>query len=167
MNKLTRKDRIINALIVVSVLVVGFVVWYLPPAIAYWRSSDVYKRYSRVEGVRATYIKDFPLNDTLTVAVTLLEATDSAGWERLKEGFAVIPIPPEVLAYCDSNTIDVWLAAKHDYSLRADSVLLNNDLIAMNYMKHIISVFILESVDQKEAILHYQAKSLTPNTKLK
>ena len=106
MNKLTRKDRIINALIVVSVLVVGFVVWYLPPAIAYWRCSEVYKRYSRVEGVRATYIKDFRVNDTLTIGVTLLEATTDSGWATLMDAFVSDEMKKE-MENC-SQTAKVW-----------------------------------------------------------
>jgi hypothetical protein len=132
--------------------------------VPYWQCSEVYKRYAHTKDIRATYIKNFPLNDTLTVGVTLLEATTDSGWARLQEDFAVIPVPPEALAFCDSNTVNVWLAAKRDYSLRADSILLNNDLIAMNYMKHIISVFKLESEEQRDAILHYQATSITLNT---
>ncbi len=64
--------------------------------------SEVYKRYHKVEGVRASYIKNFPLNDTLTIGVTLLEATDSAGWEYLLEAFN---IPHELTEIED---IDVW-----------------------------------------------------------
>ena len=89
MRKLSRKDRAICILIVVVVVGCVVVARYLPPAMAYWGSSEVYKRYSRVEGVRATYVKDFRVNDTLTVGVTLLEATDSAGWEYLLDRFNV------------------------------------------------------------------------------
>ena len=150
----------------IFILIVGGVlaIKYLPSIVPYWQCSEVYKRYAHTKDIRATYIKNFPLNDTLTVGVTLLEATTDSGWARLQEDFAVIPVPPEALAFCDSNTVNVWLAAKRDYSLRADSILLNNDLIAMNYMKHIISVFKLESEEQRDAILHYQATSITLNT---
>jgi hypothetical protein len=45
--------------------------------------SDVYTRYKDTPGIMADYIRRFPLNDTLTVAVTLLQATDSASWASL------------------------------------------------------------------------------------
>ena len=152
--------------ILVCLLAIGVVliVARCPRTVPLEECSEVYKRYKDVEGVRATYVKDYRVNDTLTMGVTLLEATTDSGWVRLQEDFAVIPVPPEALAFCDSNTVNVWLAAKRDYSLRADSILLNNDLIAMNYMKHIISVFKLESEEQRDAILHYQATSITLNT---
>lgn len=100
--KLNKRDRLINTLIVIAVIGGVLAVRYLPPAIAYWRSSEVYKRYSKVEGVRATYIKDFRVNDTVTVGVTLLEATDSAGWEYLINKFN---ISQEII---EETAIDVW-----------------------------------------------------------
>ena len=70
-----------------AVLVMAVVVIRYPRTVPLDECSDVYKRYKDVEGVRATYIKDFRVNDTLTIGVTLLEATDSEGWERLLKAF--------------------------------------------------------------------------------
>ena len=70
-----------------AVLVMAVVVIRYPRTVPLEECSDVYKRYKDVEGVRATYIKDFRVNDTLTIGVTLLEATDSEGWERLLKAF--------------------------------------------------------------------------------
>ena len=157
MNKLTRKDRIINALIVVSVLVVGFVVWYLPPAIAYWRSSEVYKRYSRAEGVRATYVKDFRVNDTLTVGVTLLEATDSAGWERMIKKFN---IPQELI---EENEIDIWTRKslknhpetaykKSDADQQEVETKPVIEIVAISMKKHQICLFHTQNEKEQDAV---------------
>ena len=62
----------------------------------------MYKRYKDVEGVRATYVKDYRVNDTLTIGVTLLEATDSAGWEYLIEKFNIRQ------GLLELKGIDVW-----------------------------------------------------------
>ena len=155
MKKLKRKDRIINALIVVPVIVMALVVWYLPPTIAYWRSSEVYKRYSRVEGVRATYIKDFPLNDTLTVAVTLLEATTDSGWAVLQEDFGlpVIPKEYEELICGDSDRVITENYPK-SAPLYIDEDTLTNDLIAISYYKHSICHFVISSREKKNIIMH-------------
>lgn len=159
-----KKGWPIRVLIFVAIVGGTLAIKYLPSIVPYWQCSEVYKRYAHTKDIRATYIKNFPLNDTLTVGVTLLEATTDSGWARLMEDFAIIPIPSDILAYCDSNTVNMWMAAKRDYSLRADPDLLNNDLIAMNYLKHIISVFHLESENQQDAILHYQTESITLKT---
>ena len=128
---------------------------YLPGAVAYWRSSEVYKRYCEVEGVRASYVKDYPVNDTLTVAVTLLEATTDSGWAMLQRDFSITPIPPEVINLIDSNSVDLWLASKRDYSRPKDSILSNNYLIAASRFKHKIAIFDIWSEEQLDAIYYY------------
>ena len=97
-----RKDTIINILIFVVIVGGALVYRYMQSVVPYWQCSEVYKRYHKVEGVQATYIKNYPVNDTLTIGVTLLEATDSAGWEYLLQAFN---IPHELTEIAD---IDVW-----------------------------------------------------------
>ncbi len=96
------KDKIINVAIFVTIVGGALLVKYLPGVVPYWQCSEVYKRYHKVEGVQATYIKNYPVNDTLTIGVTLLEATDSAGWEYLLQAFN---IPQEMI---EMEEIDVW-----------------------------------------------------------
>lgn len=60
--------------------------------------SELYTRYENVEGIEVSFIKNFRVNDTVAVDVTLLEATDSAGWARMKEDFCfkgLEDFPPE------------------------------------------------------------------------
>ena len=152
MKKLKRKDRIINALIISFVIGVGFLVWFLPPAIAYWRSSEVYKRYSKVEGVRATYIKDFRVNDTVTVGVTLLEATTDSGWAVLQEDFEVPAIQEYKEYYYDSNKVSLKQYTK-SVPLYSGEDTLTKDLITISYYKHTIGHFEIRSIEQKKAII--------------
>ena len=168
MNKLTRKDRIINALIVVSVLVVGFAVWYLPPAIAYWRSSEVYKKYSQMDGINAAYIKDYRINDTLTVGVTLLEATTDSGWVTLQEDFGLPVIPKEYEAeFCgDSNKVTVKSFPK-SIPLYTDGDTLVDDIIAISRYKHTIAHFVIQNREQLKLIIHKQCDDNTRNDYLK
>ena len=105
-NRLRKKDKVVNNLIFVVIVVVVLVAKFLPGVVHYWQSSEVYKKYSRVEGVKATYIKDYRLNDTLTVGVTLLEATDSAGWAYLCGEFNILPGMIEAAE--EDSTTDVW-----------------------------------------------------------
>ena len=155
-----RKDKIINILIFVAIVGGGLAIMYLHRVVPYWQCSEVYKRYHKVEGVRATYIKNFPLNDTLTVGVTLLEATDSAGWEVLQRDFELTPLPPEVLAFLDTNSVDLWLASKDDYCKGKDSIILNNDIIAVSYYRQQVSVFSIVTEKQLDAIFEHQVKSI-------
>lgn len=155
MKRLERKDCIINALIIACVVGVGLVAWYLPPTLAYWQGGEVYKRYSKAEGVRATYIKDYPLNDTLTVAVTLLEAVTDSGWVRLQEDFELPIIPKEFEEiFCgDSNRVTTKNYPK-SVPLYIDGDTLMNDLIAISYYKHSICHFAISSKEKKDLIMH-------------
>lgn len=90
-----RNIIIVSILFVLSVAGGILAVRYLPGVVPYRKCSEVYKQYSKVEGVRATYVKDFRLNDTLVVGVTLLEATSDDGWSTLKDNFELIDVQEE------------------------------------------------------------------------
>ena len=82
-------------LLVVAVVFLGF--RYLPSFLPESRCGEVYQRYAHVDGVRASFVKDYPINDTLFVDVTLLTATDSAGWQYLLQAFH---FPVEFIEEC-------------------------------------------------------------------
>ena len=155
-----KNRKIIKIVIFVTVIGGVLLAKYLPGVVPYWQCSEVYKRYHKVEGVRATYIKNYPLNDTLTVGVTLLEATDSAGWEVLQRDFELIPLPPEALAFFDTNSVNLCLASKDDYCKGKDSIILNNDVIAVSYYRQQVSVFSIVTEKQLDAISEHLAKSI-------
>ena len=148
---------LLGLLVVAIVVVATMVARYLPGVVPYWQCSEVYKKYSRVEGVRATYVKDYRVNDTLTVGVTLLEATDSAGWACLKEdyGLTVIPRELEVIYRGDSNRVLVKKYPKRE-PLYSGGDTLADDIVAISYYKHSIIHFIVECDEQKEIIMHKQ-----------
>ena len=97
-----KRTSIVTLCLCVFVAVVMVVAVCMQRVVPYWQCSEVYKKYSRVEGVRATYVKDYRVNDTLTVGVTLLEATDSAGWERLSRDFEI----PELGKEDEQNVLE-------------------------------------------------------------
>ncbi len=154
---------ILGLLVVVATVVVVQVVRYLPRVVPYWQCSEVYKRYSHVEGVRATYVKDYRINDTLTVAVTLLEATTDSGWAMLQEDFGlpVIPKEYEERFVGDSNRVSIKKFPK-DIPLSLDGDTLADDLIIVSLYKHTICHFVIHSDEQFRTIMF---KHLDDNTK--
>ena len=147
-----KKNKLICVVLFVTVVVAMLAWGYLTRVVPYWQCSEVYKRYSRVEGVRATYIKDYRLNDTLTVAATLLEATDSAGWVGLQEDFELPVIQEYKDYYYDSNKVALKQYTKSN-PLYCDGDTITNDLIAISYFKHTICHFVIQSKEQKRAII--------------
>ena len=165
MNKLTKKDIIVDILIFFIIVGVFLAVRYIPRRVPLEECSEVYKRYSQVEGVRATYVKDYPLNDTLTVGVTLLEATTDSGWAMLQEDFGlpVIPKEYEERFMDDSNRVTTKYFPKN-VPLFVGGDTIKDDLIAISFYKHSICHFVISSKEQRKAILY---KQFEDNIKIK
>ena len=144
--------------VLVFVVIVGGVlaIRYGSSVVLYWQCSEVYKRYHKVEGVQTTYIKNFPLNDTLTIGVTLLEATDSAGWEYLLQAFN---IPQEMIEDADSGLdICTWQAIKDCPETRYDSWLSDDsdevvvEIVSMSIKNQEICIFHTQDKEEQNAV---------------
>ena len=114
--------------------------------------SEVYRRYEGLEGIDAAYIKNYRVNDTLTLPVTLLEATTDSGWARLQKDFGVPEIPKEyeVLFYADSNQVSVKKYVNPENTLDTQS----NDLVATSRYKRAICYFEIQNEEQREIMLN-------------
>ncbi len=141
-------------LIVLGVLAVKL--W--PRTVPFEQCSEVYKKYAGADGVDASFLKDFKVNDSVAVDVVLLEARTDSAWGMLLQDFNITPPPQEVTEIMGDDGIDIWAAPKKDYSLPMDSILLNNDLIAMSWTDRRISVFSIETMQQLHSVIHNQIK---------
>ena len=91
-------------------------------AVAAWRYllperhvSDLYRRYHNADGIAASYIHNFPVNDTLTLDITLLEATTDSAWQALCADFAISDIV-ETIEDIDPHAIFSRQVNRHDYT---------------------------------------------------
>jgi len=65
-------------------VVAGGMAWLCwPRALPEEECSEVYRQWADVDGVEATFLRGYRVNDSVTVDATLLQATDSAGWDSL------------------------------------------------------------------------------------
>ena len=167
-----KKEWPIKVLATVVVVGVALAVKFLFCAVPYWQSSEVYKKYKDVEGIRASYVKDFRVNDTLTVAVTLLEATDSAGWERLMERFGA---PDDMIETIKSNpeARKAWvrMAPKgHPEEMveggmqGGDTEEWGYDMVAISFEPRAIAVFDVKSKEDFIALFYYSSDYMTNKT---
>ena len=90
-----KRAWLITILICLLLLCGGGAVLLLPQVVPFDQCSDVYKRYADMDGVDATFIKDYNVNDSIRVNVTLLQATDSVSWNIIAKDLNVPP-PPEI-----------------------------------------------------------------------
>ena len=140
------------ALVAVAVFLVVVGVWKM------WRRtvpleecSGIYQHYHDNPHIAATFLKDFRVNDTVTVDVTLLEAKDDEGWEEMREKINIKPIPQEVYEILGEEAEEdvwVWLAPKNNYHLPMDDILLNNDVLSVSRKKKQLCIF--ETVSEKQ-----------------
>ena len=149
-----KRTSIVTLCLCVFVAVVMVVAVCMQRVVPYWQCSEVYKKYSRVEGVRATYVKDFRVNDTLTVGVTLLEATEDSGWVTLQEDFGLPVIPKEYEKFfcADSNKVSLkFFPKKEPLCLDGDTLL--NDVLAISFYKHTIAYFEVKNRMQSDLFI--------------
>ncbi len=159
MNRRWTITLLLLPVVVLSVLLLTRSLHTVPPD----ECSDVYRQYKDTPGIKASFIKDYPLNDTTTIDVTTLEASSDAGWESLKKTFNIIDYPPEVLPFVDTMVVEYYFATKDDYSRGMDSVRLNNDFIAVSRFMKKVTVFNIKEEKQIVAILSYNINKQKKN----
>ena len=153
-----KRSWLITILICLLILGGGGAVLLLPQVVPFNQCSDVYKRYAKMDGVDATFIKDYKVNDSVFVDVTLLVATTDSAWLLIQHDFNLEIPPQEMIGFLGHNFVEVWAAPKRDYSLPMDSVLLNNDLLAVSWSERRISVFSIETMQQMHSLKRNQFK---------
>ncbi len=150
---MTRKHILpIVAAIALIVGTLAFRLW--PRTLKPEECSELYRRYADSPDICATYIKDKRINSRVSVDVTMLEAVTDTGWAVLQRDFGLPKIPKEYEAmyYGDSNTVDIKYIPKSDTRLPADSVLLNNNIVAISFPKHTICIYTIEDSVQFRAV---------------
>ena len=162
------KQFLLPAIIFLAIVLVALAVRLWPRTVPFDQCSDVYKHYADMDGIDATYIKGYKVNDSIFVDVTLIEATTDSAWNSLLKDFNIIPPPLEVIEITGEDCIDIWAAPKKDYSMPMDSLPLNNDLIAMSWTERRISVFSIETTQQLRSLKRNQFKeSISKSQNLK
>lgn len=145
----------ITLLAIPVAVLVAMLLTYRHHTVPLEQCSELYRRYQTVEGVKASYIKDFPVNDTLRVDVVLLEATTDAGWDTLKTQFNIVPLP-EMFEKKISNGEDklsVRLAPKQAPWLPTDTTnLTNNSVLAISRLHHSISIFYTRTMEEIDIV---------------
>lgn len=131
-----------------------------PRTVPFDQCSVAYQTYASQPGIRAAFIKDYRINDTVRVDVTLLEAQTDSAWTQLTDDFNA-QLPPDMPSP-PPNTVDFWYAPHDNYSHPMDTILTNNDIIAVSHDIRTIAIFHIESEKQIDAILYHQ---ITTNKK--
>jgi len=131
-------------------------------AVAAWRYilperqvSDIYRRYEHSDGIAASYIHNFPVNDTLTLDVTLLEAITDSAWAVLVRDFKMDELSPLLQMLIDrgENLVFSKLIPKSRPSPSSE-----NDVLAYSYTTRSVSIFHIANDGEKHAVLYHNIK---------
>ena len=144
--------------IVATVLgVCAVVAWrWLPRPLPPEECSELYRAYMDTPGVDATFIRGFQVNDTVSVDVTLLQTTDSAGWATL---LGNVRLPEETQEDIEllkqKKSVCIRRFPKGRLDLPSDSDFKNNDLLAIDWAKQTLAIFHIKNIEQQLAIISY------------
>ncbi len=150
------KQFLLPAIIFLAIVLVALAVRLWPRTVPFDQCSDLYKQYANVEGIDATFIKDYKVNDTVFVDVTLLEAIDSVGWDILKTDFKVPPHPLELQPLIDNG--EDLLFTKHIPKYLANTSAFPYDLLVISHLTHTLTVFHINSDIEKHAVFNHNYK---------
>lgn len=118
--------------------------------------SGLYQRYAGTDGLNTAFVKDYRIDDTTAIDVTLLEATSDSAWTLLQRDFNLHTLPSELSSSSDSNKVVFRYAPRDNYALPMDTVLLNNDLVVISHYRRTVMVFAIESEKHINALFDYK-----------
>ena len=109
------KKRTILTLLMILAVVAAVGTVFCRHILPRWQVSDLYRRYEHVDGIAASYIHNYHVNDTLTLDVTLLEATTDSSWHALCSDFAISNVVEEI-EKIDPDAVFCRQVNRHDYT---------------------------------------------------
>ena len=149
--------------ITLAIIAVGLAVcagfFLFPRQLTPEECGALYQRYKDAEGIDASFIKDFPVNDTLTTDALLLEAATDSAWCELLLDFGV---PEEMIELYksdknfftgdESNSVMLFYRDKKDYRKFLPQIDPDSRLVIASFGKNSLCVFMSEDNHNKEII---------------
>ena len=119
--------------------------------------SDLYRRYEHADGIAASYIHNFPVNDTLRVDVTLLEATTDSAWQALCADFALSDIV-ETIIQTAPHVVFSRQVNRRDYTqvIIGDSP--DAEILSVSCDTKTFAIFHIHDTTEIYAVLHHNYK---------
>ena len=128
--------------------------------------SELYRSYENNPHISATFIKDFRVNDSLALDVTVLEARDSVGWNQLRIDFKRPILPPEIEKYINKhNSFAIKQVRRDDPGKGMDKEnLANNDFLVIKNLERTFYLFHTDNEYKKVQIMARFTKEIYPKT---
>ena len=143
----------IIAFVVLTALGVGCVAWwrYVRPQ---QQVSDLYRRYEHADGIAASYIHNYPVNDTLSLDVTLLEATTDSAWQVLCADFAISRVVEEMVQI-NPDLVFCRQVSRHDYTRVICGDHPDAELLTISCASKTLAIFHTHTPTEIRAVFYY------------
>ena len=161
---MSKKEWLLTALmcLLVAGASVAYVKW--PRTVPFEQCSEVYQRYANHPGIQASFIKDKYINDSISIPITLLQATDSAAWQLLMKDFKIPVLPPEYEETIPEKAVSTRLFPQNHPERIKDTILLKNDFLVCYRKKHFICICHIDSEKQFPVLLRQEIHATKYNT---
>lgn len=124
-----------------------------PRTVPFDQCSVAYQTYANQPSIRAAFIKDYRINDTVFVDVTFIEATTDSAWNVILNDFNMPVIPEEYRELVEKNSsIEFNLISKEDPQ-KIDEDIDNNDVLVLSRQKQSVCIFHINNKIQRNAII--------------
>ena len=124
-----------------------------PRTVPFDECSPLYRQYAGQEGIKASYVRDYPVDDTTLVDVTLLRATTDSAWESLCIAFTPYEFS-DSSEYIhnlihDTTSVTFRVVSKDDYRVKVTPATANNfDFFTLTAMQKSICIFHTKNNEQ-------------------
>ncbi len=143
-------------------IIAGACLMLMPRTVPIDQCSDVYRQYQGQEGLEVSFVKQYRVNDTTAVDVTLIHATTDSAWVSLCEEFIPADYPyefKEPLLY--GQAVSQWTVSKTAPQIKVDISSQNNyNLLVLSSKIKSVCIFHTENIEETLAIIAYQINGL-------
>ena len=149
--------HILSLLLLLAVMCVGGVatVKYWPRLFPSDETSVLFRRYMSEPGIEADFVRRMRFDNDQRIDVTLLHATDSAAWSRLKSELNIKEQPVEALRRLGVEPPDIHLRYSTRQHPERDICRVDFnvcDCVAICYSRRLVCVFHIDTEEQMEAM---------------
>lgn len=138
----------------ILLIIAGACLMLMPRTVPIDQCSDVYRQYQGREGLEVSFVKQYRVNDTTAVDVTLIHATTDSAWVSLCEEFISQDYPSELMKqFMYGIHVTQWTVLKSDPHIKANiSTGKDCNHLALSSTTKSICIFHTDDIEQIMAI---------------
>ena len=154
-----KRNRLILATIPLVVLGILALVKLFPRSVPLEECSPLSRQYAGHEDIEATFVKDYPVDDTTLVDVTLLHATTDSAWVSMCLKSLPYDYPEDYPEdkrenVIHGNSVTQYISSKDDIRTKVIPADTNNyNLVFINARQKYIVIFHTENKTQVSILL--------------